>query len=146
MDVLATGNNFACVIVFFSSTVCISVFERSPVVRNLIFPSVCARRAYPRWFMGRVGRTPLSPSLTWQRFRTPSQKGVKNICLAPTRTSEGCHIVMLFIHHAFTSLSLSHTHAHFGNIRCNTQHAGLAPSKTLQSSLSIEVHIDCPNI
>ena len=57
-DVLATGNNFACIIVFFSSTVHITVFERSPVAHDLILPRVCARRAYPRRFLGRVGRTP----------------------------------------------------------------------------------------
>ena len=57
-DVLATENYFACIIVFLSSIVRISVFERSPVADDLILPSVCARKAYPRWFLGRVGRTP----------------------------------------------------------------------------------------
>ena len=42
----------------FSSTVRISVFERSLVAHELILPSVCARRAYPQRFLGRVGRTP----------------------------------------------------------------------------------------
>ena len=69
---------FRRIIVFFSSTVRISVFERSPVAHDLILPSVCARRAYPRWFLGRVGRTPLSQSLTRQQFQMPSRKGVKN--------------------------------------------------------------------
>ena len=49
---------FRRIIVFFSSTVRISVFERSPVAHKLILPNVCARRAYPRMFLGRVGRTP----------------------------------------------------------------------------------------
>ena len=57
-DVLAIGNNFACLIVFFSSTVRISVFERSPVAHDVILPSVHARRPYPRRFLGRVERTP----------------------------------------------------------------------------------------
>ena len=67
------------IIVFFSSTVHISVFERSPVAHDIILSNVCARRAYPRWFLGRVGRTPLSPTLTWWRFQMPSRKGVKNL-------------------------------------------------------------------
>ena len=62
----------------FSSTVRISVFERSPVAHNLILPSMCARKAYPRRFLGRVGRMPPSPTLTRWRFRTSSRKGVKN--------------------------------------------------------------------
>src|SRR5215216_7003412 len=41
-------------------------------------PSLCPRRAYPRRFLGRVGRTPLSPTLTWRWFQMPSRKGVKN--------------------------------------------------------------------
>ena len=69
---------FRRIIVFFSSTVRISVFERFPVAHNLILQNVCARRAYPRRFLGRVGRTPLSPTLTWRRFQMPSRKGVKN--------------------------------------------------------------------
>ena len=54
----------------------------------LILPSVRARWAYPRRFLGRVGRTPLSPTLIWRRFQMPSRKGVKNVCLGPTCTSE----------------------------------------------------------
>ena len=49
---------FRRIIVFFSYTVCISVFECSPVAHDLILPYVYARRAYPRRFLGRVGRTP----------------------------------------------------------------------------------------
>ena len=41
-------------------------------------PSLCPRRAYPRRFLGRVGRTPLYPTLTWRRFQMTSRKGVKN--------------------------------------------------------------------
>ena len=40
--------------------------------------SLGPRRAYPRRFLGRVGRTPLSPTLTWRRFQMSSRKGVKN--------------------------------------------------------------------
>ena len=69
---------FRRIIVFFSSIVHISVFERSPVAHDLILPSVCARRACPRRLLGHVGRTPLSPTLTWRRFQMPSRKGVKN--------------------------------------------------------------------
>ena len=63
-DEITTGNDFACIIVFFSITIRITVFARSPVAHDLNLPSVCARRAYPRRFLGRVGRTPLSPILT----------------------------------------------------------------------------------
>ena len=76
-DVLTTRNDFACIIVFFSITVRITVFERSPVTHDLILPGVCARRAYPRRFLGRVGRTPQSPTLTWRRFQMSLRKGVK---------------------------------------------------------------------
>ena len=69
---------FRRIIVFFSSIVRISVFERSPVAHDLILPSVCARRAYPRLFLGHVGRTPLSRTLTRWWFQMSSQKGVKN--------------------------------------------------------------------
>ena len=82
---------FRRIIVFFSSTVRISVFERSPVAHDLIFSYVCARRAYPRRFLGHVGRTPLSPTLTWRRFQMSARKGVKNVCLGPTRTSVPPH-------------------------------------------------------
>ena len=64
--------------IFFSSTLRISIFKRSPVAHDLILPNVCARRAYPRRFMGRVGRTPLSPTLTRRQFQMSSRKGVKN--------------------------------------------------------------------
>src|SRR6266511_1167051 len=67
-DVLTTGTDWACIL----------IFHCSPVAHDLILPSVCARRAYPRRFLGRVGRTPLSPSLTRRRFQMPSRKGVTN--------------------------------------------------------------------
>ena len=86
-DVLTTGNDFSCIIVFFSTTVRITVFGRSPLAHDLILPSMCARRAYPRRFLGRVGRTSLSPTLTRRRFQMPSQKGVKIVCIAPRCTS-----------------------------------------------------------
>ena len=41
-------------------------------------PCLCPRRAYPRRLLGRVGTTPLSPTLTWRWFQMPSRKGVKN--------------------------------------------------------------------
>ena len=78
---------FACIIVFLSTNVRISVFECSPVAHNLILPSVCARRAYPRRFLGHVGRTPYRP-LTRRRFQMPSRKGVKNRLHSTCCTSE----------------------------------------------------------
>ena len=86
-DVLATENNFVCIIVFFSSTICISVFERSPVAHELILPSVCARRAYPRWFLGHVGRTPYRRHSLDDGSKCRRGKGLKTVCIAPTRTS-----------------------------------------------------------
>ena len=41
-------------------------------------PSLCPRRAYPQQFLGHVGKTPLSPTLTWRRFQMPSRRVVKN--------------------------------------------------------------------
>ena len=69
---------FRRIIVFFSSTIRISVFECSLDAHDLILLNVCARRAYPRQFLGCVGRTPLSPTLTWQLFQMLSRKGVLN--------------------------------------------------------------------
>ena len=88
-DVLTTGNDFASIIVFFSSDVRITVFERSSVAHDLILPSVCARRAYPRGFLGRVGRTPpYRPHSLGDGSECRRGKGLKNVCLGPTRTSE----------------------------------------------------------
>ena len=55
----------------FSTIVRITIFDRSLVAHDLILPSVCARRAYPQRFLGRVERTPLSHTLTWRRFQMP---------------------------------------------------------------------------
>ena len=56
-DVLTIENDWACIIVFFNTTVCITVFDHSPVTHDPILPSVCDRRAYPRRFLDHVGRT-----------------------------------------------------------------------------------------
>ena len=66
---------FRRIIVLFSSTVRISVFERSPVAHDLILPNVCARRAYPRRFLGRVGRTPYRPNSLGDDSRHRHGKG-----------------------------------------------------------------------
>ena len=79
---------FRPIIVFFSSTVRISVFERSPVAHDLILPSMCARRAYPRRFLGRVGRTPYRPHSLGDSSKCHCGKGLKTVCIAPTRTSD----------------------------------------------------------
>ena len=50
-------------------------------------PNLGPRRAYPRRFLGHVGSTPLSPTLTWRRFQMPSRKGLKTVCLARRCTS-----------------------------------------------------------
>ena len=88
----------------FSSTVRITVFDRPLVAHDLILLSVCARRAYPRRFLGRVGRTFLSPTLTWRRFQMPSRKGVKTVCLAPHCTSVPLHLpsgLVLDLHNCY---------------------------------------------
>ena len=77
-DVLTTGNDFSCIIVFFSTIVRISVFECSSVAHDLILPSVCARRAYPRWFLGRVGRTPYHRHSLGDGSEHCRGKGLKN--------------------------------------------------------------------
>jgi len=46
--------------------------------KSFIGTTVCTMAPYPRWFLGCVGRTPLSPTLTWRRFQMPPWKGVKN--------------------------------------------------------------------
>ena len=47
---------YNCIV--FSTTVRVTVFGHSLVAHDLILPSVCARRAYIRRFLCRVGRTP----------------------------------------------------------------------------------------
>ena len=81
---------FRRIIVFFSSTVRISVFERSPVAHDLILSSVCARRAYPRWFLGHVGRTPNHCHSLGDGSKCHREKGLKTVCIAPTRTRLEC--------------------------------------------------------
>ena len=71
----------------FSSTLRISVFECSPVAHDLILPSVCARRAYPRRFLGRVGRPPYRTHSLGDSSKWCLGKGLKTICLGPAGTS-----------------------------------------------------------
>ena len=59
-------------------------FDASPDHTRVIWPQ---RVSYPRRFLGRVGRTRLSPTLTWRWFQMPSRKGVKAVCLARRCTS-----------------------------------------------------------
>jgi hypothetical protein len=46
---------------------------------RLIMQNVCIPTPYRIWFLGRVGWTPLSHTLTRWRFKTLSPKGVKNL-------------------------------------------------------------------
>ena len=111
-DVLTTGNDFACIIVFFSTTVRITVFDRTPVAHNLILPSVCARRAYPWRFLGRVGRTPYRSHSLGDGSEHRRRQGLKTICIAPTRTSVYLELYfysphdMCFVWSVFYDLSL----------------------------------------
>ena len=78
---------FCHIIVFFSSIVRISVFERLPVAHDLILLSVCAKRAYPRRFLDRVGRSPYCPHSLGDGSKCHRGKGFKTVCIAPTHTS-----------------------------------------------------------
>ena len=52
-------------------------------------PSLCPRRAYPRRFLGRVGRTPpYRPHSLGDGSKCRRGKGLKTVCLGPTRTSD----------------------------------------------------------
>ena len=78
---------FRRIIVFFSSTVRISVFERSPVAHDLILPNVCAGRAYPQRFWVVWEGPPYCPHSLGDGSKCRRGKGLKTICIAPTRTS-----------------------------------------------------------
>ena len=73
--------------IFLSSTVCITVFACSPVAHDLILPSMCARRAYPRRFVGRVERAPYRSHSLGDGSERRHGKGLKTICIAPCCTS-----------------------------------------------------------
>ena len=60
---------FRNIIVFFSSTIRISVIECSLVTHDLILSNMCARRAYPRRFLGRVGRTTVPNAVAERGFK-----------------------------------------------------------------------------
>src|SRR3990170_5643348 len=85
-DVLTTGTDWACII----------VFDSSPVAHDLILPSMCARRAYPRRLLGRVGRTPYRSHSLGDGSEHRRGKGLKTVCIAHLCTS-----VILFIYFPF---------------------------------------------
>ena len=60
-----------------------------PIVHG---PSLCPRRAYPRRFLGRVGRTPYRTQSLGDGSKCHRGKGLKTVCLGPTRTSDVIHI------------------------------------------------------
>ena len=62
----------------FSSTVHITVFERSPVAYASFCRACVPGGHIPDSFWVVWEGTPLSPSLTRRRFQMPSRKGVKN--------------------------------------------------------------------
>ena len=84
-DVLTTGNDFAYIIVFFSTTVRISA-------HGLILPSVCARRAYPRRFLSQCEGPPYRPHSLGDSSERRRGKGLKTVCIAPTRTSDNVQV------------------------------------------------------
>ena len=60
-----------------------------PIAHELILPSLCPRRAYHRRFLGRVGRTPpYLPHSLGDGSKCRRGKGLKTICISPTRTSD----------------------------------------------------------
>ena len=48
------------------------------LARSHMAPAWVPGEPIPDDFLGRVGRIPLSPTLTWRRFQMSSRKGVKN--------------------------------------------------------------------
>ena len=50
-------------------------------------PSLGPRRAYPRRFLGRVERTPYRTHSLGDGSKCRRGKGLKTVCIAPTRTS-----------------------------------------------------------
>ena len=50
-------------------------------------PSLGPRRAYPRRFLGRVGWTPYRTHSLGDGSKCRRGKGLKTVCLGPTRTS-----------------------------------------------------------
>ena len=88
-DVLTTGNDFACIIVFFSTTLCITVFARSLVAHDLILPSVCVPGGHiPDGFWVVWEGPPYRPHSLGDGSKCRRGKGLKTVCIAPTRTSE----------------------------------------------------------
>ena len=86
-DVLATGNDFACIIVFFSTTVRISVFALTGRTRPHFAERVCHEGISPTIYRS-CGKDLVSPTLTWQRFQMLSRKGVKYPFLGLTHTGD----------------------------------------------------------
>ena len=87
-DVLAAGKNNACIIVFFSSTVRISVFERSPVAHDLILSSVCPGGHIPDGFWVVWEGPPYRRHSLGDGSKCRRGKGLKTVCIALTRTSD----------------------------------------------------------
>ena len=73
--------------IFLSTTAHVTVFDCSSEAHDLILPSVCARRAYPRRFLGRVGRTPYRRHSLGDGSERRRGKGLKTVCVAPRCTS-----------------------------------------------------------
>ena len=63
------------------------------VAHDLIFSCVCDRRAYPRRFLGRVGRTPYRTHSLGDGSKCCRGKGLKTVCFGPMRISDGSKIV-----------------------------------------------------
>ena len=59
-------------------------FDASP---DRTRPQPGSQEGLPPTISGSCGKDTLSHTLTWRRFQMPSRKGVKNVCLGPTRTS-----------------------------------------------------------
>ena len=55
-----------------------------PIAQELIW---CSRGAYPRQFLGHVGRTPYRPHSLGDGSNCRRGKGFKTVCIALTRTS-----------------------------------------------------------
>ena len=81
---------FCHIIVFFSSTIRISVFERSPVAHDLILSSVCVPGGHIPdgfWVVWK-GPPPIGHTHLATVPNAVAERG-KNVFLGPTRTSDG---------------------------------------------------------
>ena len=85
-DVLTTGNDFAYIIVFFSTVVCITVFDRSPVAHALICRACVPVGHIPDGFWVVWEGSPYRPHSLDDGSKCHRGKELKTVCLRLART------------------------------------------------------------